>query len=180
MLDQESLSLLIEQCRKLVALAKDLESWNAGPYARFLTVCDKRTLAELHQFWSLYASTVDYSPDRRKRFKKSFSNGMKEVRDRLGGGLVMTSSRSAGPLLPLAVEAVGEQFRKFWSTGITDDGLHSTEQATFINPTFAFSMRERSFLSTMGWTQSQDFISQSSSRLPTTRRTAYWCKNWCE
>ena len=145
MLDQESLSLLIEQCRKLVALAQDLESWNAGPYARFLTVCDKRTLAELHQFWSLYASTVDYSPDRRKRFKKSFSNGMKEVRDRLGGGLVMTSSRSAGPLLPLAVEAVGEQFRKFWSTGITDDGLHSTEQATFINPTFAFSMAGEKF-----------------------------------
>lgn len=139
-LDQESLSLLIEQCRKLLALAKDSESWNAGPYARFLTVCDKRTLAELHRFWSLYVATAGYSPDHRKRFQKNFFDGMKEVNKRHADGLVISSSRSAGPLLPLAVKAVPKQFRNFWLTGITDDGLHSTEQATFVNPTFAFSM----------------------------------------
>lgn len=144
-LDQESLSLLIEQCRKLLTLAKDIESWNAGPYARFLTVCDKRTLAELHRFWSLYVATADYSPDHRKRFQKSFLDGIKAVQDGFADGLVVTSSRSAGPLLPLAVEVIAKQFRKFWSTGITDDGLHSTEQATFVNPTFAFSMAGEKF-----------------------------------
>ena len=146
MLDQESLSFLMDHCRKLVALAKDLESWNAGPYACFLTVCDKRTLAELHRFWSLYVATADYTPERRKRFKKDFLDGMKDVKDRLGkDGLVVTSARSAGPLMPLALKVVGDQFRKFWSTGITDDGLHSTEQATFVNPTFAFSLAGEKF-----------------------------------
>ena len=144
-LDQESLSLLIEQCRKLVALAKDLESWNAGPYAHFLTVCDKRTLAELHRFWSLYVGTADYTPDHRKRFKKNFLDGKKKVNDRFAEGFVVSSSRSAVPLLPLAMQAVGEQFRKFWLTGLTDDGLHSTEQATFVNPTFAFSLAGEEF-----------------------------------
>lgn len=145
MLDQESLSLLIGQCRKLVTLAKDLESWNAGPYARFLTACDKRTLAELRRFWSLYVATDDYTPVQRKQFKKSFLDGMKEVQDRHGDSLVVTSSRSAGPLSLLAMKAVGQQFRRFWSTGITDDGLHSTERATFVNPTFAFSTAGKEF-----------------------------------
>ncbi|KAH0829190.1 hypothetical protein J3R83DRAFT_2738 [Lanmaoa asiatica] len=144
-LDQESLSLLIEQCRKLLALAKDLELWNTGPYARFLTVCDKRTLAEIHRFWSLYTATADYTPDHRKRFKKNLSDGMKEVNDRFADGFVLTSARSAGPLLPIAVKVVAEQFRKFWSTGITEDGLHSTDQATFVNPTFAFSVAGEKF-----------------------------------
>ncbi|KAF8448653.1 hypothetical protein L210DRAFT_3470651 [Boletus edulis BED1] len=145
LLDQESLSLLVEKCRKLVTLAKDLDSWNAGPYARFLTLCDKRTLAELRRFWNLYVEAANYTPDRRKLFKKNFWDGMKEVNDRNGDDFVVTSSRSAGPLLPLAVKAVGEQFRKFWSTGVTDDGLHSTEQATFVNPTFAFSLAGEKF-----------------------------------
>jgi hypothetical protein len=144
-LDEESLSLLIEQCRKLVTLARDLESWNAGPYARFLTACDERTLAELRRFWSLYVATADYTPERRKRFKKNFLDGKKEINDRFAEGFVVSSSRSAGPLLPLAMQAVGEQFSKFWSTGITDDGLHSTEQATFVNPTFAFSLAGEGF-----------------------------------
>ncbi|KAF8554137.1 hypothetical protein OG21DRAFT_1509285 [Imleria badia] len=145
-LDRKSLSLLIEQCRKLVTLAKDLESWNAGPYAGFLTVCDKRTLAELRRVWSLYVATVDYTPDQRKWFKKNFLDGMKEVQDRRhGNGFVGTSPRSAGPLSHLAVQTVGEQFRKFWSTGITDDGLHSTDQATLVNPTFAFSLSGKEF-----------------------------------
>lgn len=143
--DQESLTLLIEHCRKLLTLAKDLESWNAGPYACFLTVCDNRTLAEIHRFWSLYVSTADYTPDHREQFQKSFLDGMKEVNDRFADGVVITSSRSAGPLLPLAAEAVAKQFHKFWSTGITDDGVHGTEQATFVNPTFAFSFTRDKF-----------------------------------
>lgn len=144
-LEPESLALLIEQCRKLVMLAKDLESWNAGPYARFLTVCDKSTLAQLHRIWSLYVATADYTPDHHKRFKKIFLDGMKEVNDRFADGFVLTSSRSAGPLLPVAVQVVAEQFRKFWLTGITDDGLHSTKQATFVNPTFAHSVSREKF-----------------------------------
>ena len=144
-LDQESLSLLVEQCRKLVAFAKDLESWSAGPYARFLTVCDKGTLSQLHRTWSLYVATTVYPADRYKRFQKSFLDGMKEVNGRFSDEFVLSSSRSAGPFLPDAVKVVAEQFRKFWLTGITDDGLHSTERATFVNPTFAFSISGEKF-----------------------------------
>ncbi|KIK97263.1 hypothetical protein PAXRUDRAFT_825109 [Paxillus rubicundulus Ve08.2h10] len=145
MIDQNSLTLLINQCRKLVSLAQDLESWQHGPYSQFLSVCNRETLSELHRIWSLYLATADYDPECRKRFKKNFLDGMKGVRDKLGNDVVMTSSRSAGPAAPLAVTAVPNQFRSFWSTGVTDDGLHSTDHATFVNPTFAFSTAGEKF-----------------------------------
>ncbi|KIJ15484.1 hypothetical protein PAXINDRAFT_162991 [Paxillus involutus ATCC 200175] len=145
MIDQNSLSLLIKQCRKLVTLAQDLESWQVGPYSQFLSVCNRETLSELHRIWSMYLATADYNPERRERFKKNFLDGMKGVRARRGDGLVTTSSRSAGPAAPLALDSVANQFRSFWSTGVTDDGLHSTDHATFVNPTFAFSMAGEKF-----------------------------------
>ncbi|KAG9312022.1 hypothetical protein JVU11DRAFT_7297 [Chiua virens] len=129
-LDPDSFSLLVEQSRRLVTLAKDLESWNTGPYARFLTVCDKRTLAELHRCWSLYAATADYPADQRKWYQKSFFDGMKQVSDRFSDAYVFGSSRSAGPLLPLAVEVIARQFRRFWSTGVTDDEKFSVHYGT--------------------------------------------------
>ncbi|KIJ65876.1 hypothetical protein HYDPIDRAFT_151538 [Hydnomerulius pinastri MD-312] len=69
MLDETSLLLLLAQCRKLVELAKGAESWRAGPYGHFLTVCDAATLAELRRFWNLYLGTSDYTPHRRSESK---------------------------------------------------------------------------------------------------------------
>ncbi|KAF9228361.1 hypothetical protein BS17DRAFT_773573 [Gyrodon lividus] len=143
LLDQTSLTLLLAQCRKLVGLAKDTDSWRAGPYSHFLTTCDAATLAELRRFWNMYVETADYTPQQVKQFKSNFLNGMREVSQR--HALTMTSSRSAGPLAVFALQAVVDQFNSFWSSGLTDDGSQSGGKATSVNPTFAFSMARDKF-----------------------------------
>ncbi|KIJ65882.1 hypothetical protein HYDPIDRAFT_87876 [Hydnomerulius pinastri MD-312] len=145
MLDETSLSLLLAQCRKLVELAKDAETWRAGPYGHFLTVCDAATLAELRRFWNLYLGTADYTPAQAKRFKDGVLKGMKEVVERNSGSLPTTSARSAGFLAPLATGVVARQFGEFWSSGVTDDGSKRDRKAPCVNPTFAFSMAGDNF-----------------------------------
>ncbi|KIM64036.1 hypothetical protein SCLCIDRAFT_23889 [Scleroderma citrinum Foug A] len=53
MLDKGSLSLLIKQCRKLVPLAQDMETWKQGPYAHIVSMCDDATLLDIQRFWKL-------------------------------------------------------------------------------------------------------------------------------
>ncbi|KAI6094912.1 hypothetical protein F5141DRAFT_1164664 [Pisolithus sp. B1] len=55
MLDENSLSLLIEQCRKLVPLAESLDSWRRGPYAHVVNMCDSDTLSEIDIQLQCYA-----------------------------------------------------------------------------------------------------------------------------
>ncbi|KAI6007541.1 hypothetical protein F5J12DRAFT_79382 [Pisolithus orientalis] len=140
MLDENSLSLLIEQCRKLVPLAESLESWRQGPYAHFVTMCNSDTLSEIGRFWKLWLGTSNFNAKQAKWFKGNFQDGIKNVRKPHEDGLVMTSMRSAGPLGPLTLFAVTEQFKRFWTTGVTDDGSPDVKPANNPNPTFAFSL----------------------------------------
>ncbi|KAH7883192.1 hypothetical protein F5I97DRAFT_1902858 [Phlebopus sp. FC_14] len=145
LLDQTSLSLLIEQCRKLVAAAQNLKSWREGPYSHFLFMCNEETLSSLRQLWSLYLGTADFDVRRAEQFKRAYLDGMKEVEQRHSGGYVLTSSRSAGPLAPLTLMAVSDQFRSFWSSGVTDDGSQKGKKASNVNPTLAFSLAGEKF-----------------------------------
>ena len=52
----------------------------------------------------------------------------------------MMAMRSAGPLAPFTMKAASDQFKRFWESGVTDDGIHDTTSAKHANPTFAFSM----------------------------------------
>ena len=56
------------------------------------------------------------------------------------GQLVMMAMRLAGPLAPFTMKAASDQFKRFWESGVTDDGIHDTTSAKHANPTFAFSM----------------------------------------
>ncbi|KAG6335026.1 hypothetical protein ID866_4071, partial [Astraeus odoratus] len=120
MLDETSLSLLIAQCRKLIPLAE-------------------KTLSEICYFWSLWLGTASFSSEQAKRFRENFREGIRNTREKLQDGFVVTSMRSAGPLAPVTFSAVDEQFRCFWSCGVTDDGSRGAENAKNVNPTFAFS-----------------------------------------
>ncbi|KAI6115235.1 hypothetical protein EDD16DRAFT_1794548 [Pisolithus croceorrhizus] len=140
MLGESSLSLLIEQCRKLVPLTENLDSWKQGPYAHVVTMCSSDTLSEIGRFWKLWLGTSNFSAKQAKRFKEKFQDGIKNVRKRHGDYVVATSMRSAGPLAPVALFAVSEQFKDFWMTGTTNDGSPATKPANNPNPTFAFSL----------------------------------------
>ncbi|KAI5981818.1 hypothetical protein EDD15DRAFT_2534946 [Pisolithus albus] len=140
MLDEDSLSVLIEQCRKLVPLAESLDSWKQGPYARVVTMCNSDTLSEIGRFWKLWLGTSSFNVTQAEQFREDFENGMKNVRKRAEDSVVTTSMRSAGPLAAVTLFAVSEHFKRFWTTGVTDDGSPATKPANNPNPTFAFSL----------------------------------------
>ncbi|KIK13865.1 hypothetical protein PISMIDRAFT_17684 [Pisolithus microcarpus 441] len=140
MLDENSLSVLIEQCRKLVPLAESLDSWRQGPYAHVVTMCNSDTLSEIGRFWKLWLGTSSFNVTQAERFREDFKNGMKTVRKRVEDSVVTTSMRSAGPLAAVTLFAVSEHFKRFWMTGVTDDGSPATKPANNPNPTFAFSL----------------------------------------
>ncbi|KAF8551988.1 hypothetical protein OG21DRAFT_1498767 [Imleria badia] len=141
--DKTSLSILFEQCRKLVALAESAVTWRAGPYGHFLTACDAGTLAELRRMWTAY---LDIAAKQAKRFEQRVVDGMKEMSERTGPRGTTTAARSAGPLALHANEVVSRQFDSYWSSGTTDDGAHSHGQRSgqkrrlSVNPTFSFSI----------------------------------------
>ncbi|KAI6115967.1 hypothetical protein F5141DRAFT_1212573 [Pisolithus sp. B1] len=137
MLDEASLSLLIEQCRKLVPLAESMDSWRHGPYSHFIVMCNSDTLSEISQFWKLWLETSDFNAEKTRHFKEKFQDGMKKVRKPFEDCRVVMSVRSAGPVAPVALDAVAEQFKRFWATGVTDDGLRNVKPADHVNPTFA-------------------------------------------
>ncbi|KAI6104717.1 hypothetical protein EV401DRAFT_642340 [Pisolithus croceorrhizus] len=140
MLDENSLSLLIKQCRKLVPLADSLDSWRQGPYAHVVYMCNSGTLSEIGRFWRLWLGTSNFDVTQAKRFREDFKKGMKNMRERVEDSIVTTSMRSAGPLAPVTLSAISEQFKRFWMTGVTDDGSPDTKLANNPNPTFAFSL----------------------------------------
>jgi len=136
MLDKDSLSLLIEQCRKLVPLAQNMKTWRQGPYSHAITMCDDATLSDIQRFWKLWLGTARFNARQAKRFTKDFQDGLKNIRPHT---FVFTSMRSAGPLAPVTLRAATEQFQRFWTSGVTDDGIQAAKPATNVNPTFAFS-----------------------------------------
>ena len=140
MLDKTSLSLLIEQCRKLVPLAKDMETWRQGPYSHIITMCNDTTLFDIQRFWKLWLGTADFNAQQAKRFTVNFQNGLRNAQTSIKDSSVMTSIRSAGPLAPVAIKAATNQFKRFWESGVTDDAIHDMKSAKHANPAFAFSM----------------------------------------
>ncbi|KAI6007547.1 hypothetical protein F5J12DRAFT_741961 [Pisolithus orientalis] len=145
MLDEGSLSLLIQQCRKLVPLAESLDSWRQGPYAHIVVMCNSDTLSEIGRFWKIWLGTFNFDAKQAKRFKENFQDGIINVQRGHEADLITTSMRSAGPLAPVTLLAVSEQFKRFWMTGVTDDGSPDVKPANNPNPTFAFSLSGEKF-----------------------------------
>ncbi|KAG6381910.1 hypothetical protein JVT61DRAFT_530 [Boletus reticuloceps] len=143
-IDQASLSVLSEQCRKLITLAESAETWQAGPYGHFLTTCDTATRVALRRVWSTYLDTASFCSKEARRFEQRIVDGMKEMSRNVGSGRTTTAARSAGPLAPHVSEAVSHQFRSYWSAGSTDDSAQGQgrgpKRRLSVNPTFAFSI----------------------------------------
>ena len=144
-LDASSLNILCSQCRKLSDMAIDIDTWRNGPYGAFLKFCTKQTLAELRRHWILYESTENLPPNEKKKLKDLFTMGNKSTLAKFGGGTIVTAIRAAGPLWHEAYELGAEHFRHYWKTGITSNDKEQVAAATFLNPTFAYSMLGRGF-----------------------------------
>ena len=148
--DERALSMLFEQCRKLIPLAESTETWRAGPYGRFLTTCDAATLAQLRRIWTAYLDTASFSSKQAKQFEQRFADGMKDMTKRVGPQGTTTAMRSAGPFAPHAYGLVIRQFDNYWSSGVTDNGTQGNKsqgqkRRLKVNPTFAFSIEGDKF-----------------------------------
>jgi hypothetical protein len=139
LLDETSLSLLLDQCRKLVGLSIDLATWAASEYSSFLEIGSKFTLDELRSYWSLCIESDSFTPSRKKQIKSKFLSRMSELSQSKEHSLDMSAGRSAGPLFFDAMSMAGTAGHLYWKTGITSQRQSDVDAAVHINPTFAFS-----------------------------------------
>ncbi|KAG2344363.1 hypothetical protein BDR05DRAFT_931827 [Suillus weaverae] len=137
-LDKASHDLLISQCRRLVELSSNLNSWNNGPYGHFLRMCTGDTLAELRRLWQLYVKTTTCSPSEAKTFESAYAADVKASKAKVK--FVLTASRAAGPLSMYALKMAGDHYNIYWKTGICSAVPKRPSEVSHPNPTLAYSM----------------------------------------
>lgn len=138
-LDKDSHSILVQQCKKLIACSESSQQWNDSPYGSCLRMCTDYTIQELRRHWSLYAEMQDLPFSRLKAIRKSFTDLSNSILKSTKSNL--SPARSAGPAFLLAMSITAEHFRHYWKTGLTfTDDRNIIAAATFLNPTFAYSL----------------------------------------
>ena len=125
-------------------MAIDIDTWRDSPYSSFLIFCTKQTLSELRRHWMLYENVEDLPPKERENLKELFVKGKRSALAKFGDMTVIGRS-AAGPLWAEACGLGAEHFKHYWKTGITSDDKKQVAAATFLNPTFAYSMSGRGF-----------------------------------
>lgn len=126
-------------------MATDIDTWRNGPYGSFLKFCTQRTLSELRRHWMLYEGTENLPPNEKRQLKNLFVTGTKSVLAKFGDGEIVSVGRSAGPLWHEAYKLGAEHFGHYWATGIASNDKIQVAAATFLNPTFAYSISGRGF-----------------------------------
>jgi hypothetical protein len=134
-LDDASLGLLLTQCRKLVQISNDMQTWNKSKYGGFLRFCTDHSLAEIRRHWVLYLETETMPAREKILLKNNFISGMRAVRHKS----VYSAVNAAGPLEAEVFELAPKHFREFWSTGVTVGISAQSSPCPHLNPTFVYS-----------------------------------------
>ena len=138
-LDQASLSLLLEQCKKLVDLSESAEQWSDGPYNSFLRMCTRHTLTQLRRHWVAYSDSGQLTNEQKERLKGTFAAAMEGTRAK-SRSAALAGALSAGPLHGQASSATLEEFTHYWKSGITSTNPKDITAATIPNPTLCRSI----------------------------------------
>ena len=102
-LDDASLGFLLTQCRKLVQIFNDMQTWSASKYGGFLRFCTDHSLAEIRRHWTLYLE-METMPAREKTLlKDNFISVMREVKSR-SFVPIHCAVYAAGPLAAEVIE----------------------------------------------------------------------------
>ncbi|TLD27938.1 hypothetical protein E2P81_ATG06284 [Venturia nashicola] len=106
-ISKTALDLLVEQSKKLVALADSLKSWKAGKYGSLFRFCDSGTFLRVVDIWRGYTVTDKKARDLFSTKLRSDLKKIVDVKIKLFGttGLVLSGFRSVSPI---AVEALHE------------------------------------------------------------------------
>jgi hypothetical protein len=126
---------LLQQAKKLHALAGSLEAWHASEYAKLVRFCDKSTLTRVAEVWAFYISAAT---EKQLWMKETFKAAI-HVRNHHGGGkspVTMTGLRSTTPVGSLAMTDVNDLHNHFWNHGSLHLDSAARSQATYANPMF--------------------------------------------
>ena len=136
-LDDASLGLLLAQCRKLVQISDDMQTWRASRYGGFLKFSTDHSLAEIRRHWVLYLE-METMPAREKfHLKNNFNSGMRAVKAK--SVPTYSAVNAAGPLAREIIDLAPKHFREFWSTGVTVGTSAQSNPCPHLNPTFVYS-----------------------------------------
>ncbi|KAF9562458.1 hypothetical protein CPC08DRAFT_633992 [Agrocybe pediades] len=141
-LDNKSYDTLLQQCRKLILSAPDLQTWKGSKYGTYIKFCTSHTLVAIKRHWEHYLEYSNSSSDAKKSLRSSFSVGMEKIRQRKRGS---GSPRSAGPLLLSYTEHARNNYDKFWSTGTILPNQINKMSTPHLNPTFAYCQAGKTF-----------------------------------
>ncbi|KAF8204577.1 hypothetical protein BJ912DRAFT_1072320, partial [Pholiota molesta] len=143
-LDKTSHNILIAQCRTLIQISSDMNTWKDSKYGGFIRFCTEHSLREIRRHWALYAESQDLSANEREILRTSFHSGMKSVRELYAGNLI-TTVRAAGPLFLSVLEKDLESYTSFWTTGVTTSKTPQGISTPYVNPTFVYSLSGKKF-----------------------------------
>ncbi|TFK74179.1 hypothetical protein BDN72DRAFT_914499 [Pluteus cervinus] len=142
-IDEESSSLLIKQCEKLVSFAADMTSWRNSPYGKVLRMSTSHTLAAVCRLWIRYAQFDNHSgpvADQLEGKRKAVALGLNII-SRLGWRVnpSISASPSAGPFFTYENPLGSVHYNDYWRTGLPAHTLGRKDPPKYLNPTLAFS-----------------------------------------
>jgi hypothetical protein len=156
-LDQKSHSFLVTQCQALIEVSESIAAWNGSKYAEFIRMCNVDTLVELRRHWELYVRASQLPPTGRKRLKEMVLSVLRTTKSTRHNGSSHFPCRSAGPYFYQSTEPASEVFQHYWKTGITSRNPQVVSAATFVNPTFVYSLTGEGFALHYGTTPISPF-----------------------
>ncbi|KAF1846230.1 uncharacterized protein K460DRAFT_386537 [Cucurbitaria berberidis CBS 394.84] len=140
-IDNETLTLLQGQAKKLLNHAESLEEWEQGPYGNLVRFCDNTTFANVVKLWELYSvepsdqsrykevqETVRRQWDAARRYKNMMVSN---------DGIVVDGLRAAAPFFIEGYADVPRQYQTFWDSGTCFEDKKAIKKLTFANPMFA-------------------------------------------
>ncbi|EKM57621.1 uncharacterized protein PHACADRAFT_206512 [Phanerochaete carnosa HHB-10118-sp] len=145
LLDDASLSLLIEQCRNISLLSRQTEAWDTGKYAEFIKIGTQLTLQELHHHWSWYARTGTFNDTHKTRLKDKLLRYQKKHQKYYRGFVNTFPARATGPMWMDAGVIMNEAYHRYWETGTTYTREYDIQNAVYVNPLFAYSNSQQTF-----------------------------------
>jgi hypothetical protein len=119
-------------------------------------MCNVNTLLDLVRHWELYVQAGQLSSSKRKLFKEKVLSCIKTTRSTKHKGNSFPC-RSAGPYFHKSTEPATKVFHHYWKTGITSLDPQAILAATFVNPTFAYSLTGEGFALHYGTTPISPF-----------------------
>jgi len=137
--DPGCFNAISERAALLTKTSSTLSEWENSDFGQLLRVTDVRTLTQVREFWIKYSDMAKLSSRKFKEIRERFMHAFRQIRKEKVPGISVSGLRAVGAPFMNAMESVGEEYNRFWETGIIGGLPEFTQMATHINPLFVCS-----------------------------------------